>query len=170
MSTAPTVTFYPVTDNGGSPQRGSAITVLDFGSVQAGRLSAAKAFQVCYAGEAGLVVENQKIWLNDTVATGGNTDVSQANGWDHFMSIDDSWFNPLASGITDAVKAGAANPLGNNFVRTPESEPASSNFVNASVSGALCYSDYVYTCVRPPSDAGAGVTENWGWRASFTYY
>ena len=162
---APTVTWYPVT--GSSPSKGSSITVLDYGNVQAGYWSDAKAIVATFTGNT---CNTLKFWLNDTQATGGNTDVSSgaASPWKHYYNIDASWQDP--DNITDAMKAGtAADNNGNTWVALPESEPGSSNFENSSIGSVPGDTDYIYLAVQPPADAGDGVTENWGYRCSFLY-
>ena len=161
---APTVTWYPVTDNSGSPLKGSSITVLDYGNVQAGYWSDAKSILVTFTGNS---ANTLKFWLNDVASTGGNTDVSASNNWDHSYTVDNDWEDP--DGITDAMKEGTATDgNGNTWATLPESEPGSSNFVNSSVSSGND-TDYIFLAVRPPSNAGDGVTENWGYRLSFLY-
>jgi len=164
---APTVTWYPVTDNTGSPLKGSAITVLDFGNVQAGYWSSAKSVVATFTGNT---ANTLKFWLNDTQATGGNTDVSKdaTSPWNHFYIIDNDWQDP--DGITDAMKAGTSpDTNGNTWVFLPETEPGSSNFVNSTIAAAPGDTDYIFLAVQPPSNAGDGVTENWGYRLSFLY-
>ena len=165
---APTVTWYPVTDNSGSPQKGSAITVLDFGNVQAGYWSDVKAIVATFTGNS---ANTLKFWLNDTSATGGNTNVSQSapSPWKHQISIDDDWWDPDDPQITDSVKAGtSSNPLGEDFQAIDESEPSSSNFITTSVNDGDD-TDYIYLCLQPPSDSGDGITENWGYRISYLF-
>ena len=161
---APTVTWYPVTDNIGSPLKGSSITVLDYGNVQAGYWSAAKAVLATFTGNS---ANTLKFWLNDTASTGGNTDISASNNWDHSYTINNNWQDP--DGITDAMKEGTSTDAnGSTWATLPESEPGSSNFVNSSVTTGSD-TDYIYLGLRPPSNAGDGVTENWGYRLSFLY-
>jgi hypothetical protein len=164
---APTITWYPVTDNGGSPQKGSSISVLDFGNVQAGHWSDAKAIVATFSGNT---ANTLKFWLNDTVATGGNTNVSASapSPWNHYYTIDDDWMDP--DNVTDTMKAGGAtDPNGNTWGVLPESEPGSSNFVNSSIASVPDDTDYIFLAVQPPSDAGDGVTENWGYRISYLF-
>lgn len=164
---APTVTWYPVTDNGGSPQKGSSISVLDYGNVQAGYWSEAKAIVATFTGNT---CNTLKFWLNDTSATGGNTDVSSGatKPWKHYYNIDASWQDP--SGLSDDVKAGTSvDDNGNTWVTLPESEPSASNFENSSIGSVPGDTDYIYMAIQPPSNAGDGVTENWGYRLSFLY-
>lgn len=170
---APTVTWYPVTDNSGSPLKGSAITVLDYGNVQAGYWSAVKAVLATFTGNS---ANTLKFWLNDTQSTGGNTDVSASNSWTHNYHINNSWTNPAAIS-SDTIKAGSADidiatngmpGTNKRFAVLGETEPVASNFENTSIS-AGADTDYIYMCVRPPSNAGDGLTENWGYRCSFLY-
>lgn len=161
---APTVTFYPVT--GGTPTKGSSITVLDYGNVQAGYWSAAKSVVATFTGNS---ANTLKFWLNDTTATGGNTDVSKdaTSPWKHYYNIDATYQDP--STVTDAMKAGtAADNNGNTWVFLPEAEPGASNFETTTVSSGGD-TDYICMAVQPPSDAGDGLTENWGYRLSFLY-
>lgn len=162
---APTVTWYPVTDNGGSPSKGSSITELDFGNVQAGYWSDAKAVVATFTGNT---ANTLKFWLNDTVSLGGNTDVSASANWNHYYTIDNDWQD--IDNITDNMKAGTSADLnGNTWVVLPESEPGSSNFVTDTISSVPDDTDYIFLAIRPPSDAGDGVTDHWGYRLSFLY-
>jgi hypothetical protein len=162
---APTLTIHPVTDNTGSPLVGSQISTLDFGNVQAGYWSDAKAIIIRFSGNT---VNSLKLWLNDTVSTGANTDVSTGNGWSHYYNIDSSWQDPDA--ITDLMKAGTNVDLnGNTWVQIDESEPGSSNFETDTTTTDPEDSDYIYLSISPDSGAGAGVTTDWSLRASYLY-
>jgi len=162
---APTVTWYPVTDNSGNPQKGSSISVLDYGNVQAGYWSDAKAIVATFTGNT---CNTLKFWLNDTAASGGNTDVSSSAGWNHSYSIDASWQNP--GNITNDMKSGSTTDAnGNTWVTLPESEPSASNFENDSITSVPGDTDYIYLAFQPPSNAGDGVTDSWGYRLSFLY-
>jgi hypothetical protein len=168
---APTVTWYPFTDNGsGSSVAGSAISVIDFGSVQAGYWSDVKCVRALFSGNT---ANTLKFWLNDTVATNSSASVSVSASatapWKHYYAIASGWFNPAS--VTDAMKAGGTNTLQNgvNFTALPESEPSSSNFVTTTIASAGTYTDYIYLCLQPPSSAADGLTSDFGYRLSFLY-
>jgi hypothetical protein len=170
---APTVTWYSITDNAGIPTKGAAITVLDYGNVQAGYWSAVKAVVATFTVNS---ANTLKFWLNDTESTGGNTNVSSTANWTHFYHVNNTWTNPAAI-ASDTIKAGSADidvattgmpGTNKRFAALGEVEPSVSNFENPTiVAGAD--TDYIYMCVRPPSNAGDGLTENWGYRCSFLY-
>ena len=162
---APTVTWYPVTEVNNAPSKGSLITVLDFGNVQAGYWSTAKAIVATFTGNT---CNTLKFWLNDTVSTGGNASVAAADNWKHYYTIDDTWQDP--ADVTDSMKAGSTtDPNGNTWAVLPEAEPNSSNFITSTISSVPDDTDYIYLAIQPPSNAGDGVTENWGYRLSFLY-
>jgi len=158
---APTVTWSNVT--GGSPSK-SSISTLDFGNVQAGYWSDAKVVVATFGGNS---ANTLKFWLNDTVSTGGNTDVSSGASWEHRYAIDASYIDP--STIVDNVKSGSsADSNGNTWGVLPETEPGTSNFETTTVS-ADSDTDYIFLAIQPPAAAGDGVTENWGYRLSYLY-
>lgn len=164
---APTITWYPVTNNGGSPQRGNAITIIDFGNVEAGYWSDVKCVQAGFTGNSARTL---KFWLNDTASTGGNQNVSSSASWKHRLSINTNFFNPADVQITADVKNGTAtNPVGENFATTPETEPSSSNFGDEYTVASGAYTKYIYLCLQPPSNASDGLTQDWGFRLSFLY-
>lgn len=159
---APTITWREWT--GTSPGSPSTITVLDYGNVQAGYWSDAKAITAQFSGNS---ANTLKFWLNDTVATGGNTDVSSSNNWTHNYAIDATYQNPTS--VTDNMKSGSSTDNnGDTWAQLPESEPGSSNFDNTTVTSGSD-TDFIFLAVQPPSNAGDGLTENWGYRLSFLY-
>lgn len=159
---APTITWFPYTL--ASPgTEGSVITVLDFGNVQAGFWSDAKCIIARFTGNT---ANTLKFWLNDTAATGGNTDVS--TNWDHYYAIDTTYIDP--SGVIDNMKVGGeVDANGNTWAVLPESEPGGSNFEVSTTGGPPGDTDFIYLALRPPANAGDGLTENWGYRLSFLY-
>jgi len=163
---APSVTWYPVTDSTGSPSKGSLITVLDFGNVQAGYWSDCKCVVATFSGNT---CNTLKYWLNDMASTGGNTNIAASAGWVHKYACDSTWTDPTT--FTDANKAGTAEyRTGRSTATLPEAEPGSSNFTdNTTTVTDPDDTDYIFLAVQPPSDAGDGVTENWGYRLSFLY-
>jgi hypothetical protein len=173
---APSVTWYPVTDSSGSPVKGSAITVVDYGNVQAGYWSNAKAVVATFSGANS--VSDLKFWLNDVQSSGGNSSVA---AWTHTDMINAGWTNP--ANITNTQKgdvtgnsndifsqpAGGDSPGRRKFGVLPQTEPSSSNFVNSTLSSLPADTDYIYLAVQPPSNAGDGVTDSWGYRLSFLF-
>lgn len=173
---APSVTWYPVTDNAGSPQKGSAITVVDYGNVQAGYWSNAKAVVAYFSGANS--ISDLKFWLNDTQSSGGNSSVA---AWTHSAMINSGWTNPAnitntqkgdVTGDTNAIfstPTGVPYPGTRKFGVLPQTEPSSSNFQNTTLSDLPKDTDYIYLAVQPPSNAGDGVTDSWGYRLSFLF-
>lgn len=158
---APTIAWYRVT--GASPSR-ALITILDYGNVQAGYWSDVRVIQAYFTGNS---ANTLKFWLNDTAATGGNVNVANSNNWQHHYAIDYTYIDP--AGLSDAVKAGSsADSNGRTWTDLPETEPVASNFENTTVNSGA-YTDYVFMAIQPPSNAGDGLTEAWGYRLSFLY-
>ena len=178
---APTIELHMVTDNGGSPQNNALPTFavapyaeyIPFGNVQAGFFSAVKVMRATFTGNGANTI---KFWMSTWSAPIGNSSVAyehQENAelkWDHMLKISPTWVNPLSAGITDGVKSGDADipTVGGRFGRTPESEPAESNFVNDTVAenGST---DFIYMCLRPAALSEDGITSGWGFRLSFLY-
>lgn len=163
---APTITWYYYEGAGQTETPIGAGLPLDYGNVQAGHFSDAKAIRAKFSGTANTL----KFWLNDIDSNKGN--IGNADGWTHNFAIDTTYSDPIATAFDDDVKNGTDDIPGLSGVKMNtlgESEPLSSNFEKTTIDNANDYTDFIYLTIQPPSDADDGIHNSFSYRTSFLY-
>lgn len=173
----PTLQWYSYVDdpeNPGTPKQSDAeISCIDFGNVQPTYFSKVQAVAVKFTGST---VNTPKFWMSNWVPTeGDNSNVSyyhqDSDKWDHRIWISDSWVNPANSVMTESIKGGLSDipgHTGERFERTPEEEPADSNFETDEIASGS-FTDYIYLNLKPPTNCSPGLTLGWGFKLSFLF-
>ncbi len=183
---APTITWYKCegAESGGEPASENAISVVDYGSVQAGYWSD----MICIrAGVTGNMIHTMKYWLHDKdgSSTTGAYDVS-TSGWQHSYSVHQNYTDP--STCTDDNKPAGQTfpPTATRAVLDVTTEPTTANItaggagkntsndkvgVGTPPDGSTLQpkTDFIYLAVFPNASAPDGVIQGWSYRKSFLY-
>jgi len=135
--------------------KGSAITTLDHGTIDAGTWGPAKCVVASVSANG---ILDASFWGADLTDDSRGANLDAAAGWTHGLNIvpRDSFKDPAA--YTDTDKAA--------WSILPESEPVTPNIGDVAVDTD---SPFIYVAIQPPSTAAEGTWDEWAYRLSYKY-